>query len=251
MMVLVISTNAFSQKTDTVFVDASKINTNILKPGVNRYVVYFKNGKDSSRISYSMWTRTIDFIKYRGRDAISIRQYWEGKDSVYHRVYSVNDRKTFAPLFHETWWGASGSFVFDLLDKKATVRNQELSDTFTNPGMKKIWDAYKVATNGQYILNWHLDLETFPLLPYKENTTFMINFYDPGFPAPQQVAYTVSGSAILPGYNDQQIECWLLTHTSGNTKETFWISKKTKEVLQLEDEFNGRYRYKIKLPYSM
>jgi hypothetical protein len=61
----------------------------------------------------------------------------------------------------------------------------------------------------------------------------------------------VEGSGTLPGYNNQIIDCWLLTHGSGNNKETFWVSKQTKEVLKLEQEFNGRYRYKIKLGYSM
>jgi hypothetical protein len=35
-------------------------------------------------------------------------------------------------------------------------------------------------------------------------------------------------------------------------KEIFWISKRTKEVLKLEQEINSTmYRYKIKLGFSM
>jgi hypothetical protein len=104
----------------------------------------------------------------------------------------------------------------------------------------------------QYTLNWHLDLEVFPVLPYKEGVTFLIPFYDPGFPAPKNQAYTVEGSAELEGYNNQKIDCWLLTHEVRGQKATFWISKKTKEVLKLEEQIgNGRWRYKIKLGFSI
>lgn len=102
------------------------------------------------------------------------------------------------------------------------------------------------------LLNWHLDLETFPTLPYKTGLTFVIPFYDPGTASGfQKVAYTVTGSAELIGYNDQKIDCWLLVHESKGNKEVFWISKKTNEVLKLEQEVGGRmYRYKIKLGFS-
>jgi hypothetical protein len=35
-----------------------------------------------------------------------------------------------------------------------------------------------------------------------------------------------------------------------SNKEVFYISKKTREVLKLEQEFAGRYRYKIKMAFS-
>jgi hypothetical protein len=43
-----------------------------------------------------------------------------------------------------------------------------------------------------------------------------------------------------------------LVHEEKGNKEVYWISKKTKEVLKLEQEINGRfYRYKIKLGFSI
>ncbi len=96
-------------------------------------------------------------------------------------------------------------------------------------------------------------MEVFPLLPFKEGVTFVIPFYDPGTGSSfQQVAYTVMGSSELVGYNDQKIDCWLLSHEERGNKEIFWISKKTREVLKLEQEINGSlYRYKIKLGFSI
>jgi hypothetical protein len=126
------------QKTDTVIMDAKKVNTSILKPGVHRYLIYFKNGRDSSRKNYQIWTRTIDFLKYEGRDAISITQVWEDNDSILHKVYSINDRKTFRPLFHDSWWRKSGSTKFDFITKKAFLKEEELSDADTAKIKKNI-----------------------------------------------------------------------------------------------------------------
>ena len=248
---LFFSFGVHAQKTDTVKIDVSNVNTKVLLNGVHRYLVYFKNGKDSSRTRYQMWTRKIDRITYQNKPAISVTQEWENNDTVIHTVYTVCDEKTFAPLYHEAWTRGSGNSSFDFTAKKASYLNVALTDEDTARQRKGMWGAFKKALDEPYVLDWHLDLETFPILPYKENTTFLINFYDPGFPAPKYQAYTVSGSGVLTGYDNQKIDCWLLQHQgSATSTETFWISKKTKEVLRLEQEFGGKYRYKIKLPFS-
>jgi hypothetical protein len=240
----------FAQKKDTIIIDGAKVKTGYLKPGMNRYLVYFKMGKDSSRTKYQFWSRKVDFLSYQGHDAISITQEWEDNQTVVHKVYSVCDKKTFAPLYHESWWTGRGSSKADFINKQFSVRDTLLTDQDTARGKKNVLQAFNAALD-QYVLNWHLDLETFPILPYKENVTFMINFYDPGFPAPKMQAYTVSGSAQLDGYDNQKIDCWLLTHSGTNNEETFWISKKTHEVLKLEQAFGNSFRYKIKMGYSI
>jgi hypothetical protein len=245
------NTTAFSQKSDTVIIDASKVNTNVLKLGTHRYLVYFKNGKDSSRKNYQVWSRTIDLITYKEKPAISVTQEWENNDTVVHKVYSVNDRKSFAPLFHESWWKGRGSSKFDFTTKEGYFQEALLTSTDTARAKKRMYEAF-VKAQDQYVLNWHLDLEVFPILPYKEGVTFKINFYDPGFGEPQYQVYTVSGSAALTGFNNQKIDCWLLKHTSGSNTEIFWISKATREVLKLEQEFMpGRFRYKVKMGFSV
>ncbi len=244
------TTALFAQKSDTVIINASHVNTKVLKPGTHRYLVYFKMGKESSRSRYQMWSRTVDFVNYEGRDAISITQEWEDNDTVVHKVYSVCDRKSFAPLFHESWWKQRGASKFDFINQKGFLQDALLTNADTARTKKNMYDAFQKALQ-QYVLNWHLDLEVFPVLPYKKGTTFLINFYDPGSLAPSLQAYTVEGSGVLQGYDNQKIDCWLLTHTSPNNKETFWVSKQTREVLKLEQEFNGRFRYKIKLGYSI
>lgn len=250
IMFIVIS--AFAQtKADTVVIDAGKVNTKVLRPSSNRYLVYFKMGKDSSRTNVFFWTRNIEFANYQGKDAIIVTQEWEDKDTIMHTVKSICDRQSFAPLYQESWWNKRGSSTFDFINKTASLNGSPLSDADTARNRKGPWDAFKTACS-QYVLNWHLDLEVFPTLPYKAGKTFLIPFYDPGSPAPRNEAYTVTGSALLEAYDNQKIDCWLLSHESKGNKEMFWISKKTKEVLKLEQLINEKmYRYKIKLGFSM
>jgi hypothetical protein len=240
----------YSQKTDTVVIDPSKVNTKVLKPGVHRWLVYFTKGKDSSRTNFNLWTRTIDFITYKGREAISVTQEWENDTSVTHKVYSVCDRKTFAPLYQDSWWKNSGSAKFDFIEKTGSIKDTLLTDADTSRRKKNIYGAFKQALK-EYVLNWHLDLETFPLLPYKNNTTFLINFYEAGSMPPKLQAYTVTGSGTLTGLDNEKIDCWLLTHTTSPTNnEVFWISKKSKEVLKLEQQIGTRFRYKVKFGFA-
>lgn len=251
-----------AQKTDTLQVTAANINTNVLREGTHRYLVYFKMKKDSVRTQTQFWTRTIKRTNYNNTPVIEINQEWEDKDSILHIVKSIADAKTMQPLYHKTWWKVQMSrtstaktvnvTTVDFLKKTVDYNGKILSDTISNKQAKAIWTGYQSSV-GKYFLNWHSDLETFPTLPYKTGLTFVIPFYDPGTASNyQKVAYTVTGSAELTGFNDQKIDCWLLVHETKGNKEVFWISKKTNEVLKLEQEIGGSmYRYKIKLGFSI
>lgn len=260
-MLLIASKVCFGQKGDTLQITSAYLNTQVLKEGTHRYLVYFKMGKDGTRAQTQFWTRKIERIVYNGIPCIEISQSWEDKDSIMHTVKSISDSKTMKPLHHKTWWKIQRSrtptktvTVTTVDFSKGTVEHNGrlLSDTDTLIQEKKIWEGYKSSLN-KFHLNWHLDLETFPLLPYKSGRTFVIPYYDPGTASGlEKVSYTVTGSDELVGYDDQKIDCWILVHEEKGNKEMFWISKKTKEVLKLEQEINGTmYRYKIKLGISL
>lgn len=235
---------------DTIFIQPSMINTTVLKPGVSRYLVYFQNGRNAPRSKYQLWTRTISHEEMEGHPAIRIKQEWVDNDTVIHTTNSYSDEKTFQPYYHEFWWKNRELAKFDFINKKAWIGSNELTNADMSSLKKGILTAFQKSWD-QYFLNWHLDLEVFPVLPYKEGTTFLINFYDPGFATPPQLqSYTVTGSDTLTGYEGQAIDCWLLTHTSPDNKEVFWVSKKTHEVLKLEQQYKKLFRYKIKLGFS-
>ncbi len=251
---LFVSQRNYGQHSDTIIINQNNVNTNVLKDGKSVYLVYFKMKKDSIRTMTQFWTRTIAREPYNGIDAITVSQSWEDKDSIVHTTKSVCDSKTFAPIYQYSWWKRAGKIStssFDFVNKQAIVDEKPLTETDTAKSRKAAWQSFLKANN-QYTLNWHLDLEVFPILPYKKGRVFSVPFYDPGFSAPKQVIYTVSGEDLLLSHDNQKIDCWLLMHTDKGNKEVFWISKKTKEVLKLEQQINGTmYRYKIKLGFSM
>lgn len=237
------------QKTDTIRITSELVNTKVLIPGTHRWLVYFKMGADSPRSMFNIWSRTINKISHNGKDAIEVTQVWEDKDSILHTTRSVSDANDFRTLFHQSWWRQRGSFQLDFATGELLMNNKIITKEDTGFLNKRVRNAFDKALP-QYTLNWHLDLEVFPLLPYKNNVTFLINYYDPGSQEPKWVPYTVTGSAKIAGLDGQMADCWLLEHSQPNNKEVFWISKKTKEVLKLEQQFGTRYRYKIKLPFS-
>lgn len=262
LLLLVLCTSTiYAQESDTIQITSKHINSQILREGTHRYLVYFKMKQNAPRTQTQFWTRKISRIEYNGKPCVEIIQEWEDKDSIMHVVKSISDGKTMQPLYHKTWWKTQRSrtattktvteTTVDFLNKTVEHNGKMLSDADTVKQNKKIWEGYKSSID-KYFLNWHLDLETFPLLTYKEGATYLIPFYDPGTASNfKQVAYTVTGAAELIGYNDQKIACWLLVHEEKGNKEIFWISKKTREVLKLEQEINGSlYRYKIKLGFS-
>lgn len=238
-----------AQKTDTLYIKPEHINTKVLIPGTHRWLVYFKMGADSPRTMFNIWSRTIDKITYQNKEAIQVTQVWEDKDSILHTTKSMSDGKDFSTLFHHSWWRQRGSTTFNFQTGEAWINEKKLTADDTIIRNKRTRMAFDTALT-QYTLNWHLDLEVFPQLPYRNNITFMINYYDPGSLQPKWVPYTVKGSGKISGLDGQLVDCWLLEHQEPNNKEVFWISKKTKEVLKLEQQFGNRYRFKIKLPFS-
>lgn len=250
-----------AQNQDTILITSEHINTKVLKEGIHRYLVYFKMNKGATRTQTQFWTREMARIQYNGRPCIEINQSWEDKDSVFHVVRSISDAETMQPMYHQTWWkvqrrNSSTKTVsvttVDYLTRMVDYNGKLLPNADTTKQARVIWEGYK-SSEGRFHLNWHLDLEIFPLLPYEKGVTFIIPFYDPGTASAfQKVAYTVTGTAELVGYDNQKIDCWILEHEEKGNREVFWISKKTKEVLKLEQEINGSmYRYKIKLGFSI
>jgi hypothetical protein len=261
LFVLFLSSNPVKAEIiDTIKITPQYINTNVLREGTHRYLVYAKMKHDSVRTLTQFWTRDIKRTQYHGREVIEINQSWEDKDSIMHIVKSISDAKTMQPIYHNTWWKVQNfqnspkmisTTSVDFISKIVEENGRQIIESDTSKRYKAIWSAFK-SIQGQYHLNWHLDLETFPLLPFKDGIVFEIPFYEPGSSfSLTKVFYKVNGSAILEGYNNQKIDCWLLVHESTGNKETFWISKKTKEVLKLEQVFRDSfYRFKIKLGFS-
>ena len=216
--------------------------TEVLKPGLRQYLVYFQYPKKSDRLGFWYWTRDIAIENKDGKRCFAISQHWYGGDSMsYRKVYSLNATADFAPIYHSE-----------------TVRGKTAAYNWSSTGIvgadsakgnvKKGFDLSFTEPN----LNWNLDIETFEMLPLGAGKSFWINFYDAGLEPPKYVLYKVTGSEQLTLMSGEKVDCWKLfsegSSPQGPYSETYWISKKGHEFLKEEDSFSGIYRYKIKMP---
>ena len=243
LLILLLTTGKvlFAQA-DTVYPGSQHLHTGFLKPGLNQYLVFHQWPQHNKMLLFQYWVRDISIEKKDGMEVFAIREYWYTADSNEYRTFlSLGSVKDFTPLYHS----ATSSGKMAAYDWSNT--GIEGSDTVSGNTRKDFHLAFDRPN-----FNWHLDIETFEMLPLAPGKTFVINFYDAGLTPPAFVTYKVTGSEILRTLDNRQVACWKLeTSGSYNGKsytQTFWISQKEHEFLKEEDAFDGRLRYKIKLP---
>jgi hypothetical protein len=248
----ILSTFAMAKGADTLRIQSGDIDMKALQKGQYSYIIFTKKRKDGPAMKTTLVKISVEPQLYHNRPAIIIKQEWD-RDTVVHAAYSVFDAKDFSTIEHDSWWQRLGySMKFDFDEKKVTYKSDDPNKNVPDSIIKKGTDDFN-GSFAKYNLNWHADLIIYQLLPYKENRTFIINYYDPGFGKAEEVAYTVTGTDTLSGRDGEKTDCWVLNFIDKDhpgTYERFWISKKTKEVLMEEDFYNGGYRYKVKLGIS-
>lgn len=236
------SEKALFAQADTVYPGSRHLNTGFLKPGLKQYLVFHQWPQNNKMLQLQYWMRDINIEKKDGVEVFAIREHWYGADSNEYRTFlSLGTVKDFTPLYH------------------ASAGNGKIAAyNWSNTGIKGS-DTVNGNTRRDFHLafdrpnfNWHLDIEIFEMLPLAMGKSFVINFYDAGLAPPAFVTYKVTGSETLRTLDNRQVACWkLATSGSYNAKnyiQTFWISKKEHELLKEVDAFDGRFRYKIKLP---
>lgn len=224
---------------DSISIAKGDLITSNLKPGLHQYLVYFENPAKKRITNSSIWNRKVNFTTLHGRQVIEIEQSWYSGDSLFNRyVYSISDGKSFAPIYHKTKThiGVEG---FDFDGKSITG-----SDSLKN----NLKENFNLGLQ-EPTLNWELDMEIFSTLPIKkEGQRFFINFYHPGSKSnPKYYEYAIIGSEKLKVVNDGTIDCWQMKiNYSADAWAIFWIAKKSKEVLKMQEYFRGGFRYKVK-----
>ncbi|HVI46514.1 MAG TPA: hypothetical protein VM802_16680, partial [Chitinophaga sp.] len=236
-----VTQSVFAQ-TDTIDQRHHKLDTRLLKTGMRQYLVYFQFPGKPDRLDLSLWVRDIGKTTVNNQPVFTVHQFWYGADSLrYSRFVSFNSVTDFSPVYHAAFrggrsiaynWSATGVTAADTVEGNAAA-------------------GYKLDFD-QPNYNWHLDIETFEMLPLAAGKTFLINFYDAGLDPPKYVAYSVTGSEVLATLDNRQVDCWKL-QTKGDYKgmsyvQTYWISKAGHELLKEVDEYGGLFRYKVKLP---
>lgn len=228
---------------DTIYSMPKKLIEASLKQGTTQYLVFIKFKQMPKQSKTFVWDRKVSVKQINGKELIEVVQHWYGADSTdYRYVYSLVNKESYLPIYHKTSSQRTGIEAFDFYDDKIKG-----SDSVANN--KKA--AFELIT--QKPLNWELDLETFPLLDLKEGKSFMINFYHPGGRTnPKFYEYKVTGSEKVSTVDGKQIDCWKL-RIDYNPKSyaIFFISKKNREIIKMEEDFGMGTRYKVRLATNM
>jgi hypothetical protein len=180
---------AISVNNDTLYISSKDIITYLLREDTHRYLVYYKMSKASVRSQTKFWLGNIKRFDYNGTPEILITQEWEDNYSIMHILKLISDTKTLQPLYNKTWGKVQASrmaavktvnmTIVNFLSKTIDYNGSLLIESDAAKQALRIWAGYKSSLD-KYYLDWHLVLEAFPLLPYKNGVTFVIPFYDPG-----------------------------------------------------------------------
>lgn len=226
-------------KADTI--RAGDLQLKYLPLGTKQYLVYIKT-KEGLKKGIWLWERTTSRELFHEQPSITIRQQWTTSDTGFNsrQITSVVNANDFTPVYHTTTNPKTGKEAYNFHTTEIVT-----ADSIADAGRK---DFKMVITEPAF--NWELDLETFPLLPLKEGKTFAVNFYHPGSKTgPAWYNYTVTGSEKLKTTNGETVDCYKLYTEYANNRgnSTWWLSKKTHEVLKMEEHFGAITRYKLKL----
>ena len=250
LLLLLTTLKVSAQDANTVFVGKQTLQMKNLRTGNSTYIVYFKKTPISPAERLTLVKISVESAVENGRKVFAITQQWESGDEVVHTAKTLHDANVFSTVFHETWWKRLGySAIFNFATKQVDFKGP-----IEDSAKAKIVEDFNQSFES-YNLCWHSDLIIFPLLPYKNGRTLVVNFYDPGFGKAQQAAYKVTGSELLIASDGNRIDSWMMEHkfdvpSGGSGIQRFWISKRSHEVLKEEDQTPTGYRYKLKIGIS-
>jgi len=225
-----------SAQGDTVKVMPEKWIEKNLKEGKSQYFIFVQNKSNPNKAFTLVWQRE---VKKLAGGKVEVKQLSVSSDSTLRsEVYSLVDAQTFLPLYHQTQSARRGkeAYLFSadkIIGADSVVDNKRKGFTLQTK---------------ETPFNWELDMETLCLLELKENKTFYLTFYHPGGGKPAYYAYKVIGSEKVAAVGGTPIDCWKVRiDYSPVAHATFYITKKSKELLKMEEDFGQGVRYKVKL----
>ncbi|MFZ5999453.1 MAG: hypothetical protein ACOYW3_03025 [Bacteroidota bacterium] len=243
ILLLLLTPFVTNAQVDTVYTLDEKLINKHLKEGAHQYLVFIQQKSNREKTNTYVWSREVRFTKRGSEPMIEIKQNWYASDTARNRhVYSLSRRKDFSPVYHYSNM-TRGIEAYDFYADKING-----SDSISNNTKKD----FTVSVD-KPLLNWELDLEIFPLLDLGAGKRFAVNFYHPGGrTAPQLYEYKVVGEETLSTVEGGKVPCWKL-RIDYNEKSwaVFYISKKGREVLRMDEDFGSGVRYKVKLSNSV
>lgn len=243
MLILLFATFIFNSvfaQIDSVNTQSNTLNTEQLSLEKKTYVVYLQDSLNGIKYNFEIWNRIITKDKSTKNSILSWTRHQNVKGNYYQYQIRFDDQLN--PLTEQVVYQQKKGNEIVTKKKHYIYKNGSLytSQDTTLHNTKE----FRLQTLN-HSFNWELDLETLSSLPLKEKKTFAINFYHPGSKTlPQYYNFTVDRSEIL-SFNKTSFNCWVVKVVySKHQSSEFWIDKDTHTVLQMKEEFYGKYRFK-------
>lgn len=224
-------------KIDTINADHNKLKLDRLKESAVNYLVYFTDSTKLQRRSVGdIWERKLKKVRLNDEDVIEFSWRIIADKAIVKQTKDILNAKTFAPInyFSITNFRGKTDTTAYIFENGYLRKNQSVSGNSVKDDFEKKLDIP--------VLNWELDIETYPLLPIKRTgQTFDIAFFDVNEEAPNYHRYQVIGEDNLNIFDDFKLPCWLLQVVyDENDSAIFWLSKKTGELIKSEEKVKIR-----------
>ncbi|HEY9045754.1 MAG TPA: hypothetical protein VIN08_07645 [Ohtaekwangia sp.] len=225
---------------DTINTKNLKLNMAAFREGKSSYAVFFEDSLGRRLGSAALWDRSVRISQQAGKKIYHFDWNWYQKDSLMAHVEATGELPSLTPLTHYASYKKRGKFTYSFRNNVVTIpdssRHTKRDSTFS-------------VTLNPPAFEFPMDLEIFPLLPFKKiGQKFAIAFYEPGTPKSDYYLLTVTGKEDLALNNSVKVPCWLLRiDYAPGAYATFWIADKSREVLKMREYFRGRYRTKVRL----
>ena len=226
---------------DTINTDNLKLNISAFAEGKSSFAVFFEDSLGNRLTSADIWDRSISISQNAsGQKAFRFEWKWYRKDTLITNVVATGLMPSLKMLTHDADYKARGNFSYLFTNGVVTVPEKKQRNARDS--------SFRVVLNPAGF-EFPMDLEIFPLLPFKKvGQEFAIAFYEPGSAKSNYYHLTVTGREDLPMPGAARLACWMLRidYAPGSYAD-FWISDKSRQVVKMREYFKGRFRYKVRL----
>lgn len=233
-LIFICAQSTFAQtKVDTINNHNHKLKIELLKDAKDTYLVYFTDSTKTKKMgAEDVWERSVKKIKYKNKAAFKFEWKWISKNEIIKQTSNLCDAKTLAPISH---------FSINKTPNNSEIKAYKFENGFMikdkNEINNSVSDDFKLKMNIP-VLNWELDIETYPLLPIKMvGQIFEISFFDVNQSQPKYQRYEVIGVESLEISQGEKVPCWLLKiNYDDMNSAVFWLTKEQGKMIKCEEK---------------
>ncbi|MGC4021127.1 MAG: hypothetical protein QM734_03870 [Cyclobacteriaceae bacterium] len=232
--------SAYAQ-TDTITTKNLKLNLSKVGSLKHSYAVFFTDSLGNRLSTADIWDREGNVSKNNdGSSSYTFKWKWFRSDTLLMEAGATCKYPSMEP----------SDYFFTRKKQKNVVKYSNNIANVAGKSRKTQRDTTYNVNVGLAAFAFPMDLELFAMLPFKKvGQQFIVPFYEPASPKADYYKCSVIGKDYLKLTDDTKVMCWIMKIDYGfkGAHAKFWITDSSREVIKMQEYFNGRYRYKVKL----